>query len=165
MKKIVENSGTETIGNLTRVRGANQVVLVGGEKAPKCTANVKTYGNIWTRHLKMNKGESKAGHKHEFDHLHFLASGSVEIRVYKTEDKSAPLLVKDFKAPTWIKVPKEHFHDIVALEDGTEGYCIQAIRNEDKEVVDSDYAYDTDWLEEVKAYETANNLADETKNV
>ena len=138
------------------------VVLEDGESTPPCSANEKTYGNIWTRHLSFNKGESKAGHKHEFDHLHFLVSGSVRIRVYNKTREDDPLLVKEYKAPSWIKVPKEHFHDVTALEDGTEGYCIQSLRNEDSTVVDSNYAYDKDWMDEVSEYEKENGLQDET---
>lgn len=142
----------------------NPLVLVEGEPAPRCEASVKTYGNIWTRRLVLKKGQSKEGHKHEFDHLHHLIKGKVEIRVYKKDREDEPMLVREFDATNedkWIKVPKEHFHDIVALEDAV-GYCIQAVRNDNQEVVNSDYAYDKDWMEEVSLFEKEKGLADET---
>jgi hypothetical protein len=156
MKQRFTKDGKEI--NITRGRHS---VTVDGEAAPRCTAKVKTYGNIWTRELSMNKGESKAGHKHEFDHLHFLAKGSVTIRVYDADDAEKIILEKQYDAPSWIKVPKEHFHDIVALKNNTLGYCIQAVRNEEGEVAATDY--DKDWMEEVAEYEKANGLRDETK--
>ena len=146
--------------NITRGKYS---VIVDGEAAPRCTAKVKTYGNIWTRELRLAKGEAKAGHKHEFDHLHFLSAGSVSIRVYDQKDKEIVLFEGEYKAPSWIKVPKEHFHDIIALEDDTLGYCIQAINNEDGEVIATDYANDEDWMKQVNAYERKNGLRDETK--
>ena len=129
--------------------------------APKCEANVITYGNIWTRQIKMNEGQIKAGHKHQFDHLHFLASGSVVINVYDTKDRDKVIYSGEYVAPAWIKVPKEHFHDIRALEDGTTGYCIQALHNEDGNVVDTDYSNDKDWIELVNEYEKNNGMQDE----
>ena len=143
--------------NITRGKHS---VTVDGEAAPRCTANVKTYGNIWTRELSFNKGESKAGHKHPFDHLHFLSAGSVKIRVYDQKDKDKILIEKEYISPSWIKVPKEHFHDIVALEDNTLGYCIQAVRNEEGEVSSTDYG--KDWMEEVNSFEYINGMSDET---
>ncbi len=147
-------------GKRINVTRGKRSVVVDGEAAPRCKANVKTYGNIWTRELRMDKGESKAGHKHEFDHLHFLAYGSVQIRVYDQQDKEKTILEETYVAPSWIKVPKEHFHDIIALEDGTLGYCIQAIRNEEGEVSATDYG--KDWMEEVNDYEKKNGMQDET---
>jgi hypothetical protein len=139
------------------------VVIKDGKAMDACQAKVKTYGNIWTREVYFKKaGEIKKGHKHEFDHLHFVASGSVKISVYDANDKDKPILIKNYTAPAWIKVPKEHFHDIVALEDETRGYCIQAIVNKDGDVVDTDYAYDQDWIDEVNEFERKNGLLDET---
>ncbi len=145
---------------MDKMKKSNRSVIVDGKAAPKCTANIKTYGNIWTRELSLNKGEAKAGHKHEFDHLHFLASGSVSIRVYNKHDKKKLLVENEYTAPSWIKVPKEHFHDIIALEDNTLGYCIQAIRNEDGEVLGTDYT--KDYLDVVNNFEETNGMVDET---
>ncbi len=135
---------------------------VGGKPQPKCETAMKTYGNIWTRELSFDEaGQIKRGHKHEFDHLHFLAKGSIRISVYDPKNKHVAIYVGEYKAPAWIKVPKEHYHDIIALEDDTLGYCIQAIRNENDEVVDSDYAKDDDWMKIVNKFEEENGMPDE----
>lgn len=120
--------------------------------APK--VNVKTYGNIWAKEIELRKkGDKKEGHKHEFDHLHFIHRGRVLLSIYNREDRSKLLLQKEYKAGDWVKVPKEHFHDMEALEPNTIGYCIQAVRTANNEVIGTDYNYDDDFLKEVKAYE------------
>jgi hypothetical protein len=133
-------------------------------RRPLCNATIKTYGNIWTREIKfLRAGDYKPGHKHKFDHLHFLANGSVQVRVYDDKLKDKILFQKDYTAPAWIKVPKEHFHDIIALEDNSVGYCIQAVRDDDGNVTETDYAKDKDWMEEVNQFEKENGLADEVR--
>ena len=127
----------------------------------KCETKIITYGNIWTRELRLNKGETKAGHKHKFDHLHFLAIGSVFLRVYDERNRTKVLFEKEYTAPEWIKVPKEHFHDIEALEDNTLGYCIQAIQNPNGNIAETDYGNDEDWMEQVRKFEHLNGLKDE----
>ncbi len=126
--------------------------------------NIKTYGNVWVRELIFQKaGDVKNGHKHEFDHLHFVSHGSVRISVYDKTNRDKILLQKEYKAPAWIKVPKEHFHDIVALEDNTRGYCIQSLLNTNNEVCETEYIMDKDWMDEVKEYEEKFNYPDETQ--
>ncbi len=145
-------------------RISRTVIMKDGKKQPLCSAKIKTYGNIWTRELKYEKaGEIKKGHKHIFDHLHFLAIGSVLISVYDKKDRDVLIFQKEYKAPSWIKVPKDHFHDIVALADNTLGYCIQALVTEDGNVADTDYANDKDRIEEVNNFDKENNCIDETK--
>ena len=121
---------------------------------------ISTYGNIWVREVVLNKGERKVGHKHEFDHLHFLTSGKAIITVFDADKKSV-ILSREYTSPAWIKVPKNHFHDIESLEDGTVGYCIQALRNDSEEVIATDYISDKDFIDEVKAYEEAKGIQDE----
>lgn len=122
------------------------------KKSAKNSHKVRTYGNIWVKKINLkNKGDVKQGHKHEFDHLHFIASGSAKITVYS--DKDTILLEKEYMADSWIKVPKEHFHTIEALEDNTVGYCIQSLLGENNQVVETDYLYDTDFIKEVEEYE------------
>jgi len=156
MGRIVEQRNGVTISRPRNDK--RRIVLYGGNPAPLAKANVHTYGNIWVREIRFEKaGESKAGHKHEFDHLHFLAKGKVLLRIY--EDKDKLLLETKKESPAWIKVPKEHFHDIVALEDNTLGYCIQALRNEVGEVVDTDFT--SDFMDEVQSFEKKNGRPDE----
>lgn len=126
-------------------------------KANAVKANVKTYGNVWVREIKFERvGDTKHGHKHQFDHLHFLADGSVRIRIFDTIDREKVILEKDYTAPAWIKVPKEHFHDMESISGESLGYCIQSLRNENEDLFETNYAYDKDFMDEVKAYEKEN---------
>ena len=89
------------------------------------------FGNIWVRQNNMEKkGESFPGHKHRFDHVTLLVKGEIEIEV---EGKSQP---KQFKAPTFIIIRKEHNHKVTALTDDVMYYCVFALRNLDGEVIE-----------------------------
>lgn len=83
--------------------------------------------NIFSRmmHFK-NSGDAIEGHKHLFDHLTLLASGSLKVIVEGEETI--------FTAPHMIYITAEKAHQLVALEDNTVAYCIHAIR--DKETGD-----------------------------
>jgi hypothetical protein len=88
------------------------------------------FGNIWVRQNYMEKaGDTAGGHTHNHDHITLLTSGSVEVTIEGYEPKT-------FVAPTFIVIRKEHRHHIKALEDGTNWYCVFALRDFDGEVVD-----------------------------
>ena len=56
------------------------------------------FGNIWVRQNVISKsGDFAEGHKHEFDHVSLLTSGSVEVEV----EGYGP---KKFVAPTFIVI-------------------------------------------------------------
>lgn len=88
------------------------------------------FGNIWVRQNYVHKsGQVHDGHKHHFDHVSLLASGKVRVTVEGHEPK-------EFTAPTFIVVKKEHNHQFTALEDGTLWYCVFALRDVDGNVTD-----------------------------
>ena len=88
------------------------------------------FGNIWVRQNIINKsGDYVAGHKHEFDHVSLLTSGSVMVEVEGYEPKK-------FVAPTFIVIQKDHMHKFTALENDTNWYCVFALRDLDGEVTD-----------------------------
>ncbi len=140
----------------------NKSQIIDEPSAELYKRKIRTYGNIWVREIKLNKNEKKEGHKHPFDHLHFLSNGRALVTVYDIHDPTKILLQKEYTAPAWIKVPKEHFHDIQALEDNTLGYCIQALHNLEGNVIATDYVNDPDWMYEVKKFEEENGMNDET---
>jgi len=74
------------------------------------------FGNVWVRQNILEKvGDTNGGgHKHKFDHV-------------------SP---KEFTAPTFIVVRKEHNHKFTALEDDTIWYCIFALRDLDGEPIE-----------------------------
>ena len=104
-------------------------------------ATTNVYGNVWVREMVfVNKGDIKGGHRHQYDHLHFVAKGKVNVQ---TKDALGKVLTeKEYGAGSWIKVPKEVYHTVIALEDMSIGYCIQAMRDEDGEVMETDYKKD-----------------------
>lgn len=88
------------------------------------------FGNIWVRQNILEKeGESHPGHKHYFDHVTLLARGKVQVEVEGHDSK-------EFEAPTFIVIKKEHEHKITALTDDALYYCVFALRDNDGNVVD-----------------------------
>jgi len=88
------------------------------------------FGNIWVRQNVLSKaGDTFGGHKHHFDHVSLLTKGSVTVKV----DGSDP---KNFTAPTFIIIRKEHEHEFIALEDDTNWYCVFALRDLDGDITD-----------------------------
>lgn len=88
------------------------------------------FGNIWVRqHNLLRTGDIIDGHKHHFDHVSLLTQGKVKVEVEGHEPK-------EFTAPTFIVIHKEHKHKITALEDNTLWYCVFALRDIDGEVVE-----------------------------
>ena len=78
------------------------------------------FGNIWVRQNVISKsGDFVPGHKHEFDHVSLLTTGSVEVEVDGYQ-------AKKFVAPTFIVIKKDHMHKFTALEDNTVWYCVFA---------------------------------------
>jgi hypothetical protein len=91
------------------------------------------FGNIWVRqNVLPSKGDVYQSHMHKFDHVTLLTNGKVLVEV----EGSKP---KEFVAPTFIVIRKEHKHKITALEDKTIYYCVFALRNLDGEVVEEIY--------------------------
>lgn len=88
------------------------------------------FGNIWVRQNILEKaGQACDGHKHSFDHVSLLTSGAVEVEI---EGHPA----RQFKAPTFIIIRKEHEHKFTAIEDNTNWYCVFALRDLDGNVSD-----------------------------
>ena len=87
------------------------------------------FGNIWVRQNVLEANQSFNGHKHKFDHVTLLTTGTVSVQV---EDKPP----KEFTAPTFIVIRKEQQHKITALENGAVYYCVFALRDLDGEVME-----------------------------
>lgn len=90
------------------------------------------YGNIWVRSHYLHKAgfTNDGGHTHNFDHVTLLATGSVLVEVEGYEPK-------EFTAPTFITIDKNHCHKFTALSDGVVYYCVFAMRDDDGEVIES----------------------------
>lgn len=91
------------------------------------------FGNIWVKqNLLLKSQDNGGGHVHSFDHVTLLCQGKVKVEVQGYPPK-------EFTAPTFIVIRKEHEHKITALEDNTIYYCVFALRDIDGEVVDDIY--------------------------
>jgi len=96
------------------------------------------FGNIWVKqNLLLKGGDNGGGHAHKFDHVTLLCQGKVKVEIEGHE-------AKEFTAPTFIIIKKEHQHRITALEDNTIYYCVFALRDVDGEVVDDIYGAEHD---------------------
>ena len=114
------------------------------------------FGNIWVRQNVLElAGEFHEGHEHKFDHVTLLVSGKVSVQIGEAEPK-------EFTAPTFIVIRKQHNHKITAMADGTVYYCVFALRDIDGEVMEifgpqhdpeSASAINSDYWEKVKALE------------
>lgn len=95
------------------------------------TYDLGYFGNIWVRQNLLEKaGQSNIGHRHKFDHVSLLTAGKVQVEI-----EGYP--AKEFEAPTFIVVRKEHNHKFTALTDDVTWYCVFAIRDLDGEVVEA----------------------------
>lgn len=97
---------------------------------------ISCISNVYTRmmHFK-EKNTIELGHKHFYDHSMLLAKGSVLVRVYDQENDSF-LPEVSFKAPATIFIRKGLIHQIESLEDDSVVYCIHALRDESKDIID-----------------------------
>ena len=90
-------------------------------------------GNIFIRKLFLPKiGDRVDGHFHAYDHTLFLLEGKIKVQATMPDG-----IITLFKLN-----PKEHFlvrkdviHEITALEDNTEFWCVYSHRNSQGEIV------------------------------
>lgn len=83
-------------------------------------------GNIFIRPSIMSyKGLSIDGHTHNFDHTTIVFRGAVNVIVTKPD---GTIIVKDFVAPSHFLVEADAKHQITALEDDTEFWCVYSHR-------------------------------------
>ena len=108
-------------------------------------------GNIYVRKMYFLKaGDVMDGHCHNFDHTTMIFKGSVRVRYTKNGEQlerivSAPKPGRG--KPTergegYFIVPKDIEHEITALEDDTEAWCVFAHRGSHGEVVE-DFSMNT----------------------
>lgn len=97
---------------------------------PRLTSEAIGYfGNVWIRaHHFAKAGEVHDGHTHTFDHVSFLTKGRVQVIVGKH--------ATEYEAPNFIVIGKDVEHQIIALEDETQWWCVFAVRDKNGEVVE-----------------------------
>lgn len=86
-------------------------------------------GNIFIRkNMNLQKGQVVPGHKHNFDHTTIVFTGSIRVRTPREG-------FAVFRAPDHFLVKKDVMHEITALENNTEFWCVFAHRDDHGEVV------------------------------
>jgi hypothetical protein len=99
-------------------------------------------GNIFIRAWQPMKDSTTGGHRHNFDHTTIVFKGAVHVHA---ELSDGTILDRTFVAPTHFLVRKDVLHEIRALEEDTEYWCVYSHRSPQGAVVEE---YDG-WL---KAY-------------
>lgn len=92
-------------------------------------------GNIFIRaNENMHKGDVIKGHKHNFDHTSFVTEGSVHVKGICPDGRVIEgKFGKDYSFRHFL-VLADVEHEITALEDGTNFYCIYSHRTPQGEV-------------------------------
>lgn len=90
-------------------------------------------GNIFIRkNAGMTKDDKVGGHTHNFDHTTFVIKGSIHVAALCPDGR---VIDQDFCAPTHFLVKAEVKHEITALEDGTEFWCVYSHRTPQGDVI------------------------------
>lgn len=96
-------------------------------------------GNIFRRKNRLDKaGDRVDGHAHNFDHLTVIFTGAVRI---KAKLSNGQVIEQEFHAPTDCLIRADVSHEITALEDNTEFWCIYSHRTPQGDVT----LEDTGW--------------------
>jgi hypothetical protein len=100
-------------------------------------------GNVFIRPTVCAKaGDGRDGHKHNFDHTTIVFRGAVHV---KAKLPNGRVIEQDFKAPSHFLVKAEVEHQIVALVDDTEFWCVYSHRTPQGDIVQEH----TGWREAV----------------
>ena len=91
-------------------------------------AQLAIAGNVFVKWMHFDKGgQVMRGHKHTYDHVTLLASGSVRAECEGIE--------VEFTAPQLIVTRAGKLHAFTSLEDNTIIACVHALRDESGEIL------------------------------
>lgn len=89
-------------------------------------------GNVFIRPNKLAKaGDRTDGHKHNFDHTTVVFKGGVHV---KAKLPNGTEIERDFIAPSHCLIRADVEHEITALSDDTEYWCVYSHRDPQGEV-------------------------------
>lgn len=92
-----------------------------------------TSGNIYIRPNQLpSKGDRVDGHTHNFDHTTIVFKGAVHVRATLPDGR---VIERDFTAPSHFLVRADVAHEITALTENTEFWCVYAHRTPQGDVV------------------------------
>lgn len=83
-------------------------------------------GNVYIRPNPLAKaGDKVDGHKHNFDHTTIVFKGSIHV---KATLPNGSVIDRAFHAPSYCLIRADVEHEITALEDNTEFWCVYSHR-------------------------------------
>lgn len=84
-------------------------------------------GNVFIRPNQLAKaGDQVHGHKHNFDHTTIVFTGAIHV---KARLPNGETIERDFHAPSHCLIRAGVEHEITAIEDGTEFWCVYSHRD------------------------------------
>lgn len=89
-------------------------------------------GNIYIRPNKLAKGEFAKGHTHHFDHTTIFFKGAFHVKATLPDGS---VIERDFAAPAHCLIRADVEHEITALEDGSEFWCVYSHRTPQGDIV------------------------------
>lgn len=89
-------------------------------------------GNIYIRKMKLPLGYIVPGHEHVFDHTTIVFTGAVRV---KAVTKEGQVIERDFYAPDSFLVKADVRHELTAIQENTEAWCVYSHRNAQGEIV------------------------------
>ncbi len=97
-------------------------------------------GNVFIRPMVFEKaGNVVEGHAHNFDHVTYVAKGSLKIEKLDGETVVAAVVKKASEQYNSVLIKAGVCHRLTALEDGSIGHCIYAHRTAQGTEVVQDY--------------------------
>lgn len=97
--------------------------------------------NVFSRMMRFHHaGDVEQGHQHHHDHGTLVANGA--LRVEMLDDNENVISTRDFSAPSFVFIAKEHMHRLTALQDNTVAACIHAMRDIDNNILAPDFLLD-----------------------
>lgn len=90
-------------------------------------------GNVYIRPNHLSKvGDVTHGHKHNFDHTTIVFKGGIRVKARLPDGSSVD---REFLAPSHCLIRADVEHEISALVDNTEYWCVYAHRTPQGDVV------------------------------
>lgn len=95
----------------------------------KWSGDVEVFGNVGKRRLSFIGKQVLPAHKHNFAHAHIVVRGVIRCTLIDNEEIVS---VTDYAAPAMFDIPAKLGHQLESISDeGAEGWCIFAVRDED----------------------------------
>ena len=99
----------------------------------------KIVANVWFHSMKFEKaGDFKMGHKHNFDHAHFVGRGAVDVYALEYIDGKQGTerkFIGTFVEGESFLVARDVSHTVIAKEDNTIASCVQAVRDDETDEI------------------------------